>query len=79
MTISNTATPAQRAMACLHETPNGGYAIRSGCGEEFAQIPCWHEVDAVKEREVYIYEGWDDGDELILSIAWEDEEFFIHG
>jgi len=73
---NNNTTPAEQAMALLHETQNGGWAVRSATAAEFDAIPCEHEVDAVKEREVYIYEGCD-GDSLVLSLAWGDEEFFI--
>jgi len=74
---ANTAnTPAQRAMACLRATLNGGYSIRRGCGDEFAQIQCEYEGDAVEERAVYIFDGGD-GDNLVLSIGWWDVEFFI--
>ena len=78
MNTSN--TPAQRAMACLHKTPNGGWAVRSGCAAEFDAIPCVHEehlvllVIVVEDR--YTFDGGE-GYDLVLSIAWGDDEFSI--
>jgi len=74
---NTTATPAQRAMACLHKTPNGGYSIRSGCGDEFEQIPFEHESDYFRERDIYVFDGGD-GDYLTLYLEWGDDEFFMY-
>ena len=74
--MNTNLTPAQRAMACLHETPNGGYAVRRKCTAEFDAIPCEHECHEVYLVDLYIYEG-EGGDSLVLSLAWGDEEFFI--
>ena len=77
---TNTPSPAERAMALLSETPNGGWsgirADRAGC-DEFDSIPCVHECDEVNEVDLYTFDGGEDGDDLVLSIAWEGEEFFI--
>ena len=75
--MNTNLTPAEQAMACLHETPNGGYAVRRECGEEFDAIPCAYEGCAIGEIDVYTYDGGE-GDNLVLSIEWGDEEFFIY-
>ena len=69
-------TPAEQAMACLYETQNG-YAVRRGCREEFAQIPCEYEEDAGGERDLYTFDDGE-GDYLALSVAWKDEEVFLY-
>ena len=74
--MTNTPTPAQRAMACLHQTPNGGWQVIRECGDEFAAIPCVHKCHDVHLVDIYTYEG-DGGVDLVLSITWEGEEFFI--
>ena len=79
-TSNTTKTPAQRAMALLHETPNGGWSFsgtgRAACAA-FDSIPCDHECDEIKEVDLYTYDGGEDGDDLVLSMNWEGEEFYI--
>ena len=74
---NNPPTPAEQAMSCLYETPNGGYSIRSGCGEEFEKIPCEYEGDAIGEIDRYIFDDGDGGVDLVLAIKWGDAEFFL--
>ena len=76
---NNPPTPAEQAMSCLYETQNGGWAVRSGSFDEFDAIPCVHDDDEVLvilEEDRYTYDGGE-GYDLVLSLAWGDDEFFI--
>jgi hypothetical protein len=71
--MSNINTPAEQALALLHETPNGGLSVLSGKGHAFGDIECVHWGCPETRCDCYVFEG--DEEDLILAIGYEGEEY----
>jgi len=63
-------TDSEKALSLMHDTPNGGLAVKTGKTFEFDAIPCRHPANKKNRTDTYYFKGG-----LKLRIGWERTEF----